>query len=111
MNVRLFVFALLSCAGVVPAAFAVSPMPSRPAPHVAPRFAPEFRAPQLVPIDVVSLAPPLQQKSARTPEPHGPRRVGAVRPLSQPIPIAAWTPTAGGYVAKLRVSSAGALGL
>ena len=111
MNLRFFVLALLFCAGVVPAAFALSPMPSRPAPHAAPQLAPEFRAPRLAPIDIVSLAPPLVQKAASTQKPHGPRRVGSVRALSQSIAVVAWTPIAGGYVAKLRVSSAGALGL
>jgi len=110
MNLRLFL-ALIACAGAAPAAFALAPTPSRPAPHVAPLLAPEFRAPQLAPIDVVSLAPPLEAKSASTPQPHGPRRVGSVRALSQSIAVAAWTPIAGGYVAKLRVTSASALGL
>jgi hypothetical protein len=103
-----FLVLLAACASLACAA-APTRMPSRPAPAQA-SLAPEFHAPGLAPIDVVSLAPPLA-KSAAEPTPHGPRRIGSVRALSQPIALSAWRPVEGGYVAKVRVVSEEALGL
>jgi hypothetical protein len=103
-----FAALLAACASF--ACAAAMEMPSRPAPQSPPALARVFHAPALVPIDVVSLAPPLAKSAAR-PEPHGPRRVGDVRTLAQPIGLAIWRPVQGGYVAKVRVTSQEALGI
>ena len=104
------VLAVLSFACTSFATLAATPMPSRPALPASPVVAPELRAPRLMPIDLVSLPAP-RQKSAPAAPPHGPRRVGTVRELSQPAAIAAWTPSGGGYVAKVRVSAEQAIGI
>ena len=72
-----------------------------------------FRAPALVPIDLVRLAAPQQQKSAiATPEtPAGRLRIGDVRVIAQAVQVATWTRVPGGFVAKFRTASESALGI
>ncbi len=71
-----------------------------------------FRASSIAPIESASL-PALEDKSARaSPEvPSGRLRVATVRALPVASQVDKWTAVAGGYVARLRVSSEGALGL
>ncbi|HEX3097569.1 MAG TPA: hypothetical protein VHQ02_07625 [Usitatibacter sp.] len=92
------------------AAAAAAGMPSRPALPSTHYLLPQLHAPRLAPVDAVSL-PPLGKPKAATVEKPGPVRVGSVREIESPPRIAAWTPVSGGYVAKVRVSSTGALGL
>jgi len=89
---------------------AAAGMPSRPALPSSHYLLPQFRAPRLAPVDVVSLPPLTKPKAAAVASP-GPVRVGSVREIDSPPRIAAWVPVRGGYVAKVRVSSTGALGL
>jgi lysyl endopeptidase len=91
-------------------AAAAAGMPSRPALPSAHFLAPQFRAPRLAPVDAVAL-PPLVRPKAAAVETPGPVRVGTVREVDSPPRIVGWTPVAGGYVAKVRVSATGALGL
>ncbi len=72
-----------------------------------------FRAPSLVPVDLVSLAAPQQQKSASAaPQAAGAAlRIGDVRAIEKAVQVAAWTPVPGGFVAKFRASSETALGI
>jgi hypothetical protein len=72
-----------------------------------------FRAPALVPVDLVTLAAPQQQKSvtAAPVVPNAPLKIGDVRALTRAAPVANWTRVAGGYVAKFRTSSESALGI
>ena len=71
-----------------------------------------FRAAALAPVDAVSFAP-LQERALVNPEeqPGGRLRVAAVRPLAKAARLDAWTPVAGGFVAKLRASSEQSQGL
>ncbi len=69
-----------------------------------------FHAPLLSPASVVSLPAP-EQKAAPAPSKQGPVRVGFVRELPKAARASVWTPVAGGYVTKLRVTSDQALGL
>lgn len=87
-------------------------MPSRAAPGHAPVFA-SFRAPRLVPIDVVSLAAPapVAKVAATEEEPGGRIRVATVRALPKAARIEQWTPVEGGFVARLRATSDEAQGL
>jgi len=85
-------------------------MPSRPALPMVGALAPSFRAPGLAAVDAVSL-PALVAKAATPPNPRGPQRVGSVRELGSPVPVARWVRVAGGWVAKVRATSDGALGL
>jgi hypothetical protein len=89
---------------------AAAGMPSRPALPNANPLIPEFRAPRVAPIDAVSL-PPLDKPKSAAVETPGPKRVGTVREIASAPRIAVWTPVRGGYVAKVRVSATGALGL
>jgi lysyl endopeptidase len=72
-----------------------------------------WRAPALVPVDLVSMPPVVQQKSsaAITSRIGQPLQVGTNQPLAKAASIVQWTAVAGGFVAKIRVSSEGAVGL
>ncbi len=109
MIARLLAVALAAAASITSAA-AIAQMPSRAAPfgYAAPPST--FRAPRLAPLDAVSLPAP-SQKSAPRPAANGPRRIASVRALDAPVPILGWVEVAGGFVAKVRVTSADALGL
>jgi hypothetical protein len=89
----------------------VTEMPSRAA-QGHPLVANVFRAPRLAPIDVASLAAPVE-KAAAAPEeePGGRLRVATVRALAKAARIEQWTPVEGGFVARLRAASDEAQGL
>ena len=104
--------AIIALATPLVAASQALEMPSR-ALESAPAAPATFRAPSLVPVDLLSLAAPERQKSA-TPSPGipaGPLRVGDVRVVPKATQVAAWTRVPGGYVAKFRASSEAALGI
>ena len=69
-----------------------------------------WHAPQLAAHDVVSLGP-LQVAKAAPASPRDPIQIGTDRALAQGVPVAQWTRIPGGYVAKVRVASQGALGI
>ena len=104
--------AVLAFASPLLASAQIMEMPSRTleGPLAAPAT---FRAPALVPLDLVSLAAPRQQKSATAaPQtPAGLVRVGDVRAMTQAAQVAMWTHVSGGFVAKFRTSSESALGI
>jgi lysyl endopeptidase len=109
MTARLF---LATFAALHLALAAAAGMPSRPALPATHYLLPEFRAPRLAPVDAVALPPLDKPKAAAVgTERPGPVRVGSVREIESPPRIVGWTPVLGGYVAKIRVSSTGALGL
>jgi hypothetical protein len=86
-------------------------MPSR-ALDGAPAMPMAFRAGWIAPRDVVSLRAFEEKASRAAPEvPSGRLRVATVRALPPASSVSSWTPIAGGYVARLRASSEGALGL
>src|SRR5258708_32933213 len=103
--------ALAVAAPLWAAASAPMEMPSRTL-EGAPAQPMAFRASSIAPIESASL-PALEDKSARaSPEvPSGRLRVATVRALPVASQVDKWTAVAGGYVARLRVSSEGALGL
>jgi lysyl endopeptidase len=68
-----------------------------------------FRAPRIEPARLVELPSPAD-KSAAVDE-SGRLRIGSVRVLDKAAPIAQWQPVAGGYVARVHVSSEGAAGI
>ena len=69
-----------------------------------------WHAPQLAAQDLVSLGPFQAEKTAPA-SPRDPIQIGTDRPLAKSAPIAEWTREPGGYVAKVRVASEGALGI
>lgn len=73
---------------------------------------PAFRAPQLLPAQVVTFEP-LQEEKILAPrvDASGRLRVGTVRALPKAARIEAWTPMAGGFLARIRMTSQGAVGL
>ncbi len=101
--------ATLPCAAAAPATPSQG-MPSRVALPVIAPLSPTFRAPRLAPVDVVSLPTPVE-KAAPARNPQGPWRIGSVRSLEAPVRIARWVSVAGGFAAKVRATSAGALAL
>ena len=85
-------------------------MPSRTL-ETAPARPTAFRAESLAPREAASLQA-LEEKTARAAEePSGRLRIGTVRALPKAARVDAWTKVAGGFVARLRTSSEGALGL
>jgi hypothetical protein len=105
---RRFLLLFLGCLLASGAAIA---MPSRPAPAAASTLAQAFRAPWLAPVNAASLPAPLQKAASAPVSANAPRRVGSVRELAQPFALSAWAPVSGGFVARARVSSEGAIGL
>lgn len=88
-----------------------SSMPSRtfesaPAPPIA------WRAPSLAPVDLASM-PAIEQKSALAAirRVGTPLKVGTTQTLDTPASIVKWTAVPGGFVAKVRTSSEGAMGI
>src|SRR5688572_10568403 len=80
--------------------------------HIFPATAQSaFRAPKIAAEEVVSLAAPLEKFTGPKVDALGRVRVGDVRELPKAVDIGAWVPTAGGFVARLRATSAGAEGL
>ena len=68
-----------------------------------------FLASALSPVEV-TLPEPVE-KSAPQPSNGGPLRVGDVRALPKSVEMARWASVEGGYVARLRATSRGALGM
>ena len=70
-----------------------------------------FRAPRLIPRDVVSLEAPAPKAAAPKADSFGRLRVGEVRAIPKAAAVPGWTPADGGFVTRVRVSSAEARGL
>ncbi len=70
-----------------------------------------FRAPRVAVLEAVSLEAPVQKSAAPRVDAVGRLRVADVRALPKAVDIPAWTPTAGGFVARLRAASDEAQGL
>jgi lysyl endopeptidase len=78
----------------------------------APAFAQDrFRAPRIAALDAVSLEAPAAKSAAARVDGAGRLRVADVRALPKVAQIPAWTPAAGGFVARFRAASDGAEGL
>ena len=75
----------------------------------APKSLAAFRAPAVAPLEV-SLPAPVAKSALQT-HGDGPVRVGDVRALPKAAPMGQWTRVEGGYVARLRATSIGALGM
>lgn len=109
--------ALLAAAilAVPVSSFAASPVTSMPARVLeGPPAAPvTWRAPNRVPIDLVSLPAPSQQKLAAgaTSAPGQPLKIATHQVLDNAIAIPHWSAAAAGFVATIRVTSAGAAGI
>jgi hypothetical protein len=107
---RLFCILAVVAAPLSAAASAME-MPSRVF-EGAPPMPMAFRAPSIAPVDAAWLQAFEEKTTRAAPEvPSGRLRVATVRALPQASQVANWTPIAGGYVARLRASSEGALGL
>lgn len=106
-----FLAVLAVAAPLWAAASARMEMPSRVLDIGAPPLV-FFRAPSTAPVDAVSL-PGFQEKASRAAAqvPSGRLHVATVRALPKASQVIHWKPIAGGYVARLRASSEGALGL
>lgn len=86
-------------------------MPSRTFPSAPPAIV-AWRAPLLVPVDVASMPPPLEKSvTAKSSASGQPMQIGTDRPLEKSAAVPQWQPVTGGYVAKFRASSDGALGI
>ena len=70
-----------------------------------------FLASGMAAVDAVSLEAPAEKNAAPRVDAAGRLRVGSVRALAKSEAVTAWTPIAGGFVARLRASSADAEGL
>ncbi len=70
-----------------------------------------FRAPKIAPVEVVRLEAPAQKSATATVDASGLLRVGDVRAVPKSAVVAAWTPVAGGYVARVSVVSESAQGI
>jgi lysyl endopeptidase len=104
-------FALLVAVAPSLVAAAGLEMPARATSHEA-VVAEAFRAPRLVPMEVVALEAPTEKAAlSMTEEPGGRIRVGTVRALEKSTRLEQWIPVAGGFVSKLRASSDEAVGL
>lgn len=103
--------AVLSAAFVLAAAASPIEMPARRALPL-PKRAPERLVAATLPttLSIVLTAPSEKELAAEVTRP-GPVRVGTVRPLAKAAAVSAWVPAPGGYVAKIRAASTGALGL
>lgn len=106
---RLFA-ALAACTASLACAASLH-MPSRPAmPSAVPAARQHFVAPGLAPGARVRLAAP-REKAAPAQRPGRPVAIGFVRALDKSLPVVAWVPFAGGFVAKVEAGSEGAAGL
>ena len=86
-------------------------MPSRTFPSAPPAIV-AWRAPLLAPVDVASMPPPLEKSVTPKSSAAGqPMQIGTDRPLEKSAAVPQWQPVTGGYVAKFRASSEGALGI
>ena len=87
-------------------------MPSRSFPSAPPAVA-AWRAPSLEPDDIVSMPPLAAQKSVlpKSSAAGRPLKIGENRPLEKSAAIAQWHAVPGGYVAKIRATSEGAVGI
>ena len=70
-----------------------------------------FRAPRIAPVEVVALPAPAEKSAGATVDASGLVRVADVRPVAKAAPVYAWTPVAGGFVARFTATSEGAMGL
>ena len=95
------------------AAFPVAAAPSMPARtlETSAAIADAFRAPSIAPVDLARLAPPLEKAAAPSIDDAGRLRTGPVRAIEGVHAPLAWTPLAGGYVTRFRVTSESSQGL
>jgi hypothetical protein len=111
LNARAEAFILGLIAAALPfAAGAQMEMPSRTLEGFAPRVV-AFRAPGVPVADTVPLAAPLEKRGLSGVDANGRVIAGPVRPVPKAAHPLAWTPVAGGFVARFRVASEEALGL
>ncbi|MGZ5039896.1 MAG: trypsin-like peptidase domain-containing protein [Usitatibacter sp.] len=86
-------------------------MPSR-ALEGAPAAPASFRAPSIAPRALVTLAAPVQAKSARaTTQEQGPIRIADEREVAKAASVESWSAIPGGFVARFTVTSQGAQGI
>jgi len=111
--IRAFVVAVvLSLPGFATAASSITSMPARVL-EGAPATPVTWRAPDRAAVDLVSLpAPPAEKVAAgATNVPGQPHKVATNRALDNAVAVPQWSAAPGGFVAKVRVASAQAVGI